>query len=184
MADPTIADVPERVTEWRTVPFASAYEVNESGEIRRRIAGKGYLPGMVLKPGTRHPFGYVKVRLTIDGKNKKFERHHVVAAAFLGPKPFPGAEVAHLDGSKDNDHYLNLKWTTHKENESHKERHGTQPRGEKNGTAKLSEEIVREIRAVYPAQGSLTVLARRFGVNYQTISKIVNRKSWQHVDAE
>jgi predicted DNA binding protein len=71
------------------------------------------------------------------------------------------------------------------------ERHGskTKPervaRGERVGTSKLSAEQVAVIRAAYkpgrpghPSETSLTGLARRYGVTFQTISKIVNKRSW------
>jgi hypothetical protein len=60
-------------------------------------------------------------------------------------------------------------------------------RGERIGTAKLKPEQIAEIRATYKpgragraSDNSLTGLARRYGVAFQTISKIVNRKSWSH----
>jgi DNA invertase Pin-like site-specific DNA recombinase len=56
------------------------------------------------------------------------------------------------------------------------------PRGSAHGRAKLSEDIVREIRRLY-ATGEFTQqeLALRFGVSKHTISLIVRRKIWKHV---
>lgn len=61
-------------------------------------------------------------------------------------------------------------------------------RGERVGTSKLTKEIVLAIRAAYiksPAgktsDTSLTAIARKFGIAFQTASKIVNRKTWSHV---
>lgn len=72
------------------------------------------------------------------------------------------------------------------------ERHGskTKPervaRGSRVGTSKLTEADVAEIRRLYRpgkpghrSEFSLTGLARRFGVNFQTISKIVNNHRWR-----
>lgn len=55
-------------------------------------------------------------------------------------------------------------------------------RGEDNSQAKLSEEQVRELRALHRS-GSVTmaVLACRFGVHFATISDAVRRVTWSHV---
>ena len=54
-------------------------------------------------------------------------------------------------------------------------------RGEANGTSKLTEAKVVEIRAAR-LRGETTVsLAARYGVSNQVISYVANRKSWRHV---
>lgn len=62
---------------------------------------------------------------------------------------------------------------------------GRQARGETQGSAKLTEEIVREIRALYrwhhPIYGT-TGLSRLLGIPQPTIAKIISRKSWKHVE--
>lgn len=51
-------------------------------------------------------------------------------------------------------------------------------KGEKHGRAKLTEEIVRQIRAWTGSQGEA---AKHFGVTQQCISKVVTRRHWGHV---
>jgi len=54
--------------------------------------------------------------------------------------------------------------------------------GERNGSAVLTEDNVREIRRLYAGQGwTLQSLAERFGVVKGTINFIVRRKTWRHV---
>jgi hypothetical protein len=54
--------------------------------------------------------------------------------------------------------------------------------GERNCKAKLSEEQVKKIRAMYEAGGESTnTLARKFDVTQALISQIVLRKIWKHV---
>lgn len=54
--------------------------------------------------------------------------------------------------------------------------------GEKQGSSKLTENSVEKIRQMYTKRGewSCYSLARKFGVNPATISKIVLGKSWVH----
>lgn len=54
-------------------------------------------------------------------------------------------------------------------------------RGEENANAKLTPEIVREIRGRSAAGEKGTTLALAFGVRPATISCIVRRKTWRHV---
>lgn len=59
-----------------------------------------------------------------------------------------------------------------------------QPKGEAHGRAKLTDDDVRTIRAVY-TPGSRTqgqfAIARRFGVNRSLIGQIVRREVWAHI---
>lgn len=58
---------------------------------------------------------------------------------------------------------------------------GRTAKGEKNGTAKLDEARVGEIRQRFAGGESQGKLAREFGVTQPTVSVIVNRKHWRHV---
>ena len=51
--------------------------------------------------------------------------------------------------------------------------------GEKHGMAKLTEKQVLEIRA---SDEPYPVIAKRFNVNRATISHIITRKTWKHID--
>ncbi len=52
--------------------------------------------------------------------------------------------------------------------------------GVRNGNAKVTEEVVRRIRAVRPAH-TLHEMAGMFDLDFTTISDICRRKSWKHV---
>ncbi len=66
-------------------------------------------------------------------------------------------------------------------------------RGEANGYAHLTEQIVREIRRAYgiprgsmkhyhsPNGITMTELGRRYGIRHTHVSQIVHRKLWKHV---
>lgn len=54
--------------------------------------------------------------------------------------------------------------------------------GERVPTAKLTEAIVREIRAEYREVGTPAhILADRYGVHFTSIYDVINRVSWRHV---
>lgn len=55
-------------------------------------------------------------------------------------------------------------------------------RGERNVRALLTAEDVRAIRAARTAGAGSSELARRYGVSQPTISQIIHRKTWKHVE--
>lgn len=54
--------------------------------------------------------------------------------------------------------------------------------GESHTRAKLTEKKVREIRRLRREGLTLEAIAKQYGVCFQTVSLVVNRKSWAHVD--
>jgi hypothetical protein len=117
---------------------------------------------------------------TGDGTYCTLLGSRLVLAAFVGPCP-PGMEACHNDGDCTNDSVENLRWDTRVANCADKTLHGTQPTGEKNPRAKLTENDVKEIRRIgYPLQQHVI----RYGVDDATISRILSGKKWKHVDGE
>lgn len=56
--------------------------------------------------------------------------------------------------------------------------------GSRNGSAKLDERIIREIRALHAETGrSYKDIGAEFNVTGECISEIVKRKTWKHVDS-
>jgi hypothetical protein len=56
---------------------------------------------------------------------------------------------------------------------------GRQPRGERNGRAKLTAADVWAIRAASTGRhGELTLLARQYGVDRRTITDVIRGRSW------
>lgn len=74
---------------------------------------------------------------------------------------------------------------THTDNMRDKKRRGRAPglKGDNNGNSKLKAEDVREIRRFYETGDySKAELARMFGVTSTTVSHIITRRTWAHVD--
>jgi hypothetical protein len=86
-------------------------------------------------------------------------------------------ECCHNDGNPNNNHLSNLRWDTSKNNHADKVRHGTTNRGERCGTAKLTQSQVDEIRQDNRLQ---RLIAADYGVHQNTISRIKNGKRWTH----
>jgi hypothetical protein len=104
--------------EWRIVPSYPEYEVSEYGQLRRRVRAKGGIVGRVLKGYVRAD-GYLTYMIRKEGKVRSYHHpkaHQLVIEAFVGPKPFPKAEVRHKDGKRINDHYTNIEWGSRSDN--------------------------------------------------------------------
>jgi hypothetical protein len=93
--------------------------------------------------------------------------------------------IAHINGIRTDNRALNLRYSTHKENEADKRLHGTMLHGERHSQTKLTIEQVREIRRRWAIRGPgnrSTDMCREFGVDKTTISNIGNRKTWSYVE--
>ena len=95
---------------WRMI--FDRYEVSNDGAIRNKESKK------ILKTFINDK-GYEIVSLWLNGKDKKFRVHRLVADAFI-PNPENKAQINHIDGNKLNNHADNLEWSTHSENISHR----------------------------------------------------------------
>lgn len=160
--------------EWRVAPGYPAYEVSNTGFIRRvkRLSLRQPARNVLLKPRALKR-GHCYVNLYDgNGKVKSVYVHRLVAIAFLGPPPTPKHQVAHWDGNAMNNALENLRWATNKENSADMIRHGRSPRpkGEKNKRAKLTNTQADYVRAT--PQISCREWGRRLGVSHTRISAI------------
>ena len=167
-------------TLWRTVPGYPAYEVSVDGLVRRCQGFRCRRAHRVLVPLVR-PNGYAQILLYQGGQRRRFGVHQLVALAFLGPKPSPQHEVAHLDGQRLNNHVSNLAWLLPIENDAHKDLHGTRLRGSQIHSAKLVEAQVVLIRQALAVGIRQCALAQTYGVSDSTVSLIARAKTWRHV---
>lgn len=186
--------------EWRpVVGYEGIYAVSSLGRVKRTIAGKGTYDGRILaQQDTR---GYRIVSLTWQAKAYHARVHKLVALAFIGPIP-DKCEINHKDGVKHNNRADNLEYVTHQENVLHasrelgramkhewsdeeRERASQKRRGSGNARAKLTEEIVAQIRREYANTphyfGFRSFLCKKYNVPPSTISNIVYGHTWKHV---
>ncbi len=134
--------------------------------------------GCLTWPFAKTKRGYAKV--TKDGKLQYVYR--LACEVMNGPPPTPKHQAAHSCGKGHEGcvNPLHVSWKTRRANESDKLTHGTVGRGELCGTSKLTDDQVRQIRAL---KGSETQeeIASRFGVKREAISKIHRRETWFHI---
>jgi hypothetical protein len=115
------------------------------------------------------------------GRLRKVYRHRIVAETFYGPCP-SGMECRHLDGDPTNNDVLNLRWGTPRDNAADKAAHGTQTAGESCGTAKLTAEAVRSMRAERAANGTpYKAIAAAHGVTTMTAYRAITGQCWSTI---
>jgi hypothetical protein len=182
---------------WLPIPgFEGLYEVSDQGRVRsldrvvhkRAVRGGPLIQtrrrGKVLKqsPDTH---GYPMLNLCVGGVSKGCLVHHLVLAAFVGPRPV-GQECRHLDGTRTNGALANLCWGTPLQNTDDRRRHGTMriPRGIEHGMSKLTAQGVLEIRSRARAGESVHSIATRYRVSMNHVRQLVRRKSWGWLDEQ
>lgn len=178
--------------KYALIPGCRGYRVSNTGVVescRKRVGlGSGNGTKSVLvnvwhRLNTRKDRdGYIHVRIHDDNNRKLFPGvHRLVLIAFCG-QPANGMQTRHIDGDKTNNKLSNLTWGTCTENNRDRIKHGTIPRGEKHCHAKLTEDVVREIRELGKTMGPAAISrAIRIAVDPVNISAVLKGKTWKHV---
>lgn len=175
---------------WRPVPgYEGLYEVSDYGRVYSvlRLDSLGRRRGGHMLRSRPNKDGHMLVGLWKDSQPWTAKVHVLVLTAFTGPRP-PGREGCHGDGNPANNTLGNLRWDTTSANRRDAMRHGTwgpppprARRGEQNGTARLTESAVRDIRRRWVAGEHQHVLAAAYGISQSHVSRIVRGENWEHV---
>lgn len=132
---------------WRAVPgTAGRYEVSDAGRVRSRVVSNQHGPRrratalrlvqtLNTEPGG---YGYRVVHLSIDRRRRCALVHNLVLEAFVGPRPGPAWDGAHLNGDREDNRLANLRWCTKKENAGHKLLHAGQAKASGNAGVDLT----------------------------------------------
>lgn len=99
------------------------YEVSDQGRVRRILGGQGVRDVGSPKKVTISN-AHAVVSLSRNGKTEVFHIHHLMMCAFTEGKPFPEAQIRHLDGNGLNNTLENLAWGTAQENADDRVHHG------------------------------------------------------------
>jgi hypothetical protein len=155
---------------WTTVASYPWLWVSGDGQIASTKSGRA----KILRGLMCGAYRAVSVR-----RKLKTYVHVLVCEAFHGPRP-DGAQVRHLDGNRFNNTPSNLAWGTPQENSDDKRRHGTCAAGERNPMARLTLEIVSQMRSMRARTGmSYRRLGEMFGVSTMTAYRAVEGQSWR-----
>lgn len=153
------------------VGYEGLYSVDESGNVYSTRYGR-------LKPQEKNG-GYQYVNLWSCGTRRHAYIHRLVAEAFI-PNPDNLPEVNHKDCDKTNNHVNNLEWCDRHWNLQHSYDNGLKRIGENHGSAKLTEDDVREIRALR-GKASGKEISKMFGIAQCTVSAIQLYRIWKGV---
>lgn len=163
--------------EWRAcVPN---YEISSYGRVRRCTPGRRTFVGRVMSL-IHGRNGYLCVSPTVDGVNKRFYVHDLVATAFIGPKP-EWAHVNHIDGDKTNNRTSNLEYVMREGNMAHAAVHGLMVCGESHPQHKLNADSVKQLRQDRSDGLSFSMLANKYGVSIATAFNAAKGINWRNV---
>ena len=170
---------------WKDIDgFNGEYAVSNTGLVKSRKFHKE----RILRPN-KDRYGYLIVRLCMNGKEYKRKIHRLVATAFIqNPQELP--QINHKDGDKTNNNVENLEWCTAKDNLKHALDTGlrqcsytnTPHYGEENGMSKITRAVAEEIRKICipgDKQYGIRALARKYGLGATTVRAIVNNQTWK-----
>lgn len=170
-----------KTEQWKTIKNFPDYAVSTYGRVKRITVGQATRIGHILKPGIGGS-GYLHVSLAPRGKKHKPKTiHRIVLETFISPCP-EGKECNHRDGNKTNNCLKNLEWISRQENIYHSVKILGCGCGERNGSAKLADIEVLQIRQLYKTGNcSQRQLAKQFGISQSAIGCIVRREHWKHI---
>jgi hypothetical protein len=109
-----ISNLDTALEHWASIDGYLNYQVSWFGRVLNTKTGR------ILKPGTSGP-GYLFVVLSKNGKQKIHYIHKLVAREWVS-NPAEKRCVDHIDGSRTNNHFENLRYATYSENGRNKKR--------------------------------------------------------------
>lgn len=172
--------------EWRQLGWIDGYRFGSDGRIqscRKMCRWGGYTDEWRDVCFRKQPdTGHLSIRITVEGKKRKYFVHRLILEAFRGPCP-EGMEALHWDDNPENNRIDNLRWGTHKENCEDKRRNGNLRvgKGSRHHLSKLTEEMIPMIRVLGNAGMKHGDIAARYGVTRPAISYALRGETWKHV---
>lgn len=170
--------------------YDGLYKINEDGDIMsldRVRTGSHFTvrhrvyKSRILKPGRAGR--YNTVVLTKMGIKKTLLVHRLVALTFI-PNPENKKYVNHLDFNRFNNKASNLEWCSQLENVRYTVSAGRNnaPKGEKNSMSKFNDAEIIKLFELRRGGKTQAEIAKMFSVDPSTVSTILTRKTYRHVD--
>lgn len=185
--------------QWRPVPgYLGIYAVSDLGRVKslaRTVKTRtmtGYtlrkVWGGVLSPSMNSGGCQVVTLVTgRPGERIMYRVSRLVAEAFAGPPPSPAHLVMHVNGDQADCRLENLKWVTRKElhravwGRRDRKAYKPSPKTGRGTMAKLTPDMVRELRRRYAAGEGLQELAETYGIGRDHASRVAKRVVWKWV---
>lgn len=99
---------------WKTI--FQKYQVSDLGNVKSLNYHREKREYFLAK--NKRPNGYLSVHLCVEGKEKRYLVHRLVAEAFI-PNPDNKPCINHINGDKTDNRIENLEWCTQSENVQH-----------------------------------------------------------------
>lgn len=168
----------KEVEVWKDlVGLEDYYKISTFGNVFSKRSNK------IIKPALLEN-GYLRVQTKLNGNIIRFRVHKAVAETFVKLKRDDQMYVNHINGDKQDNHYLNLEWCTLSENQTHARATGLHPMKYEKESRKLSDEDVRFIRENLTKRckkHGIAGLAKMFKVSKSTIIKLLKGKIYKDV---
>ena len=177
---------------WKAiVGYEGIYEVSNLGRVRAigiEYVMKCRWGGTMLRKSkarillaTGNKNGYPSVTLVKDAIHWSSTVGKLVLTAFVGPRP-PDHHICHFPNADVFDNRLcNLRWGTVRENHHDMDLHGTRPRGERHGNAKLTDLLVLKAIEMKKLGYTSYEIAKDFGIGQSAIHNALVGNTWKHV---
>ncbi len=155
--------------------YGSTYTITSEGKVYG-----AYGQPIKIRPNTS---GYASFTAGKKGHRRNVQVHRIVAEQFI-PNPNGYSDVDHLDSNPMNPRKDNLDWCSHQENVQrayNRGNHNGRAVGEKNPRARLTDEIVLQLRAEYRAGVTIQEMCDKYGYPWNTIGNAVRYITWKHL---
>lgn len=135
--------------------------------------------------GSKNKKGYLTVVFIYENRRWHYRAHEVIAC-YGGLLMAEYLTVNHKDGNKLNNKISNLETITSAENTRHAFKSGLAKSpcniGMRNGSAKITDDLVRKIRAEYvPGKNTVRQLGEKYRLSHTSIVRIINHEQWKHI---
>ena len=168
--------------EWRSIQNYPDYLVSNIGRVKRMTGWRNrpLEKPHILKSSSGGTAGYPSVWLYRNAKSKRVVIHHLVAIAFLGPKPL-GSHINHKNFDRRDNKFTNLEYVTPRENVLWTKLHLRHSFGEHRYSSKLSDDKIDIVRKFLESGCTISCVAYRMNVSRKVIYDIVCGKTWKHI---
>lgn len=169
---------------WKPIEgYEGLYDISNLGRVKslpKQSGSRLNINSTIMRLGSDKN-GYSVISLSKNGKYKLCKVHRLVGQAFI-PNPENKPCINHKNLIKNDNAFVNLEWVTIYENSFHSSLHGKNwGIGEKNNSAKLSDDDIRAIKHLSFFGYKARHLYDMFGVSKNCIQYILNNEKWQHV---